>query len=168
MDIYKNIEQKLHESFSHNYPNKGLLKTVFYENFLNIYINNRWVYCVIVDTLNCMFIDSANEQEVSYDDIENQIDQKFELYKMKLFIDIKNEEHDCNGVSNPQQYYWDKIHSKGVYKPFKKLDEDDVHKEIRQFLKGAPNLPMHSLDEIPLHLFSVDQLERRKFFMTMF
>ena len=85
---------------------------------------------------------------------------------MELFIDIKGKLHDASGIEKPQNYYWQK--SRGVYYPMRKLEEDEIHEEIREFLYEHENIPEISLDEIPLDVFTPEQEERRDFFMSMF
>lgn len=85
---------------------------------------------------------------------------------MELFIDIKNKIHDASGIDRPQNYYWHKINNQ--YYPLREIEEDEIHEEIREFLYEHENIPEISLDEIPLDVFTEEQMERRDFFMSMF
>jgi len=88
---------------------------------------------------------------------------------MELFIDIKDCIHDAIGIKKPQNYYWGKdTTTNGIYYPIREIKEDEIHEEIREFLYENNNLPNVSLDEIPLDVFTTEQLERRDFFMSMF
>ena len=87
---------------------------------------------------------------------------------MKLFIDIKDCIHDGSGIERPQNYYWQKFRESGQYYPMRKIEEDEIHEEIREFLYENENIPNISLDEIPLDAFTTEQLERRDFFISMF
>jgi len=87
---------------------------------------------------------------------------------MELFIDIKNYVHDASGIERPQNYYWQKFREQGQYYPVREIEQDEIHEEIREFLYKNENLPNISLDEIPLSVFTDEQLERRDFFMSMF